>query len=181
VLLEIGDRGAVEPLREPSEVGPRRRDLGHREIEAALQVEQGLRQRSRRGGPCDAEHRLRLVEIAERLHARVGLADASLAEERCVAAIAGARRDARGRAAAGRHRAEDTGRVGYARPAPRASSGVHGRVTMPTGRGEAKDKKAKKKSKEQLEKELRKKSVAQPVQPMTFEIVKPKRKEKESW
>src|SRR2546428_3407647 len=53
--------------------------------------------------------------------------------------------------------------------------------TMPTGRGEAKDKKAKKKSKEQLEKELRKKSVAQPVQPMTFEIVKPKRKEKESW
>src|SRR5205823_15021744 len=71
--------------------------------------------------------------------------------------------------------------VGYARPAPRASSGVHGRVTMPTGRGEAKDKKAKKKSKEQLEKDLRKKSVAQPVQPMTFEIVKPKRKEKESW
>jgi len=52
---------------------------------------------------------------------------------------------------------------------------------MPTGRGEAKDKNRKKKSKEQLEKELRKKGVAQPVQPMTFEIVKPKRKEKENW
>jgi hypothetical protein len=52
---------------------------------------------------------------------------------------------------------------------------------MPTGRGEAHDKKAKKKSKEQLERELRKKSLAQPVQPMTFEIVKPKRKEKETW
>ena len=51
---------------------------------------------------------------------------------------------------------------------------------MPTGRGEAKDKKnEKKKSKEQLERELKKKSVIQPVQPMTFEIVKPKRKEKD--
>ncbi|HEV8468474.1 MAG TPA: hypothetical protein VGR46_02610 [Candidatus Limnocylindria bacterium] len=52
---------------------------------------------------------------------------------------------------------------------------------MPTGRGEAKDKNRKKKSKEQLEKELKKRGVAQPVQPMTFEIVKPKRKEKETW
>ena len=52
---------------------------------------------------------------------------------------------------------------------------------MPTGRGEAKDKNKKKKSKEQLEKELRKKSLAQPVQPMTFEVVKPKRKERENW
>jgi hypothetical protein len=52
---------------------------------------------------------------------------------------------------------------------------------MPTGRGEAKDKKQKKKSKEQLEKELKKRSAAQPVAPMTFEIVKPKRKEKETW
>ena len=50
---------------------------------------------------------------------------------------------------------------------------------MPTGRGEAKDKKAKKKSKEQLERELKKKSVMQPIQPMTFEVVKPKRKEKD--
>ena len=33
----------------------------------------------------------------------------------------------------------------------------------------------------QLERELKKKGVAQPVQPMTFEIVKPKRKEKENW
>lgn len=52
---------------------------------------------------------------------------------------------------------------------------------MPTGRGEAKDKNKKKKSKEQLEKELRKRSMGQPVQPMAFEIVKPKRKEKENW
>ena len=49
---------------------------------------------------------------------------------------------------------------------------------MPTGRGEAKDKNKKKKSKEQLEKEL-KRGAPQPVQPMTFEIVKPKRKEKD--
>jgi hypothetical protein len=50
---------------------------------------------------------------------------------------------------------------------------------MPTGRGEAKDKKAKKKSKEQLERELKKKSVAAPVQPMTIELVPRKRKEKD--
>ena len=50
---------------------------------------------------------------------------------------------------------------------------------MPTGRGEAKDKKAKKKSKEQLEKELKKKTVAAPVQPMSVELVPRKRKEKD--
>ncbi|HEV8669924.1 MAG TPA: hypothetical protein VGS01_04220 [Candidatus Limnocylindria bacterium] len=50
---------------------------------------------------------------------------------------------------------------------------------MPTGRGEAKDKKAKKKSKEQLEKELKKRTVAAPVQPMTIELVPRKRKEKD--
>ena len=53
---------------------------------------------------------------------------------------------------------------------------------MPTGRGEAKDKNKKKKSKEQLERELKRKGVGQqPVQPVAFEIVKPKRKEKENW
>jgi hypothetical protein len=52
---------------------------------------------------------------------------------------------------------------------------------MPTGRGEAKDKNRKKKSKEQLEKEMKKRALVQPVQPMTFEVVKPKRKEKENW
>ena len=52
---------------------------------------------------------------------------------------------------------------------------------MPSGRGDTKKKNEKKKSKEQLERELKKKGVAQPVQPMTFEIVKPKRKEKETW
>ncbi len=50
---------------------------------------------------------------------------------------------------------------------------------MPTGRGEAKDKNAKKKSKEQLEKELKKKTVAAPVQPMTIELVPPRRKAKD--
>jgi hypothetical protein len=50
---------------------------------------------------------------------------------------------------------------------------------MPTGGGSPKDKKAKKKSKEQLEKELRKSSTAAPVESMTFEVIKPKRKERE--
>jgi len=53
---------------------------------------------------------------------------------------------------------------------------------MPSGRGEAKDKNVKKKSKEQLERELKRKGVTSaPVQPMTFEVVKPKRKEKVDW
>ena len=50
---------------------------------------------------------------------------------------------------------------------------------MPTGRGSIKDKKQKKKSKEQLEKELKKKSNLAPVEPMTFEVIKPKRKERD--
>ena len=52
---------------------------------------------------------------------------------------------------------------------------------MPSGRGEAKDKNKKKKSKEQLERELKKKGSLAPTAPMTFEIVKPKRKEKADW
>lgn len=51
---------------------------------------------------------------------------------------------------------------------------------MPTGRGEIKDKKAKKKSKEQLEREMKKKSFSTaPVESMTFEVIKPKRKERD--
>ena len=51
---------------------------------------------------------------------------------------------------------------------------------MPTGGGDAGGKKAKKKSKEQLEKELKKRGTgfAPPTAPMTFEVIKPKRKEK---
>ncbi len=50
---------------------------------------------------------------------------------------------------------------------------------MPTGGGDAGGKKAKKKSKEQLEKELKKHGTGvAPVAPMTFEVIKPKRKEK---
>ncbi|MDO8506882.1 MAG: hypothetical protein Q7S41_04645 [Candidatus Limnocylindria bacterium] len=52
---------------------------------------------------------------------------------------------------------------------------------MPSGRGEAKDKNKKKKSKGQLEKELKQKGVMAPVQPMTIELVRPKRKEKVDW
>ena len=52
---------------------------------------------------------------------------------------------------------------------------------MPSGRGEAKDKNKKKKSKEQLERELKKRAVLAPLQPMTIELVKPKRKEKVDW
>lgn len=50
---------------------------------------------------------------------------------------------------------------------------------MPSGRGEAKDKNKKKKSKEQLERELKRKGSVAPVQPMTIELVKPKRKERD--
>ena len=54
---------------------------------------------------------------------------------------------------------------------------------MPTGRGEARDKnkKQKKKSKDQLEKELLRKTVPPPIQPMTVEVIKPKRKTEEDW
>ncbi len=52
---------------------------------------------------------------------------------------------------------------------------------MPSGRGEARDKNSKKKSKAELERDLKKKSTVAPVQPMTFEVIKPKRKEKADW
>jgi len=57
---------------------------------------------------------------------------------------------------------------------------VQGGRHMPTGGGDAGGKKAKKKSKEQLEKELKKRGTgfAPPAVPMTFEVIKPKRKEK---
>ncbi len=50
---------------------------------------------------------------------------------------------------------------------------------MPTGGGDSGHKNQKKKSKAQLEKELKRKGGAAPMQPMTIEIVKPKRKEKD--
>jgi len=56
-----------------------------------------------------------------------------------------------------------------------------GRDDVPTGGGEARGKNQKKKSKEQLERDLKKKSAVAPVQPMTFEVIKPKRKEKVDW
>ncbi len=52
---------------------------------------------------------------------------------------------------------------------------------MPTGRGEARDKKQKKKSKERLDKELLRKTTSQPIQPITVEVIKPKRKTEEDW
>ncbi len=50
---------------------------------------------------------------------------------------------------------------------------------MPMGRGDIKDKKNKKKSKEQQEKELKRKGPLAPVESMTFEVIKPKRKERD--
>lgn len=52
---------------------------------------------------------------------------------------------------------------------------------MPSGRGDSKDKNKKKKSKAELEKELKRKGSAAPMQPMTIELVRPKRKEKADW
>src|SRR5688500_16332288 len=54
-----------------------------------------------------------------------------------------------------------------------------GGTRMPTGRGEAKDKKAKKKPKDQLEKELKRRTVSAPIQPLPVELVPRKRKEKD--
>ena len=52
---------------------------------------------------------------------------------------------------------------------------------MPSGRGESSGKNQKKKSKAELERDLKRKSTVAPVQPMTFEVIKPKRKEKADW
>lgn len=52
---------------------------------------------------------------------------------------------------------------------------------MPMGRGDIKDKKNKKKSKGQLERELKRKGPLAPVESMTFEIVKPKRKDRDQF
>ena len=49
---------------------------------------------------------------------------------------------------------------------------------MPTGRGDGGGKNNKKKSKEQLEREMKKQTSVRPIEPMTFEVVKPKRKER---
>jgi hypothetical protein len=51
---------------------------------------------------------------------------------------------------------------------------------MPSGGGSPKDKKNKKKSKEQMERELKKRSLSPaPMESMTFEVIKPKRKERD--
>lgn len=53
---------------------------------------------------------------------------------------------------------------------------------MPSGRGDIKDKKQKKKSKEQVEREMKRKSVSTaPIESMTFEVIKPKRKERDQF
>ena len=53
---------------------------------------------------------------------------------------------------------------------------------MPSGGGSPKDKKNKKKSKEQLARELSKRSTSPaPIESMTFEVIKPKRKEREQF
>jgi hypothetical protein len=51
---------------------------------------------------------------------------------------------------------------------------------MPSGGGSPRDKKAKKKSREQLERDLKKRSTTvAPVESMAFEVIKPKRREQE--
>ncbi len=50
---------------------------------------------------------------------------------------------------------------------------------MPTGGGDTRRKNEKKKSKKELERELKRKTVSAPIQPMTIEIVPPKRKQKD--
>jgi len=52
---------------------------------------------------------------------------------------------------------------------------------MPTGGGSPKDKKQKKKSKERLEREMKRKTALAPVETMTFEVVRPKRKERDQF
>jgi len=52
---------------------------------------------------------------------------------------------------------------------------------VPSGRGQIKDKKNKKKSKEQIEREMRKSASSAPIESMTFEVIKPKRKEREQF
>jgi hypothetical protein len=54
-------------------------------------------------------------------------------------------------------------------------------ISVPTGRGEARDKKQKKKPKAVLEKELLKKSPPTTIQPMPVEVIRPKRKVEEDW
>ena len=46
------------------------------------------------------------------------------------------------------------------------------------GKGDRGNKNEKKKSKAQLEKELKRGGTARPIEAMTFEVVKPKRKER---
>jgi hypothetical protein len=51
---------------------------------------------------------------------------------------------------------------------------------MPAGGGSPKDKKQKKKSKQQMERDMKRKNVSTaPVESMTFEVIKPKRKERD--
>jgi len=53
---------------------------------------------------------------------------------------------------------------------------------VPAGRGGIKDKKQKKKSKEQIEREMKRQSGSTaPVESMQFEVIKPKRKERDQF
>lgn len=49
------------------------------------------------------------------------------------------------------------------------------------GRGDTRDKKQKKKSKKEMERELLKKQNVTPIQSWTTEVIKPKRKAEEDW
>src|SRR5207253_7664706 len=89
--IELGHRRAVEALLEPAEIAPRRRHLGHHQIQPALELQQLSAQAGPRcQRPRQPEHRLGLVKVTECLDSWIGLAHALLAEERRLAAIAGA-------------------------------------------------------------------------------------------
>jgi len=182
-LIESCDRRPVEALLQPTKIVARGGDLRHDQVQAALELEK-LASEARSGGERsrDADHGLCLVEVAERLDPRIGLANALFAEQRGLAAVAGAGGDARGPpTGAGGHADSLAALVTLCSISPAKLPAGFMEGPMPSGRGDTKKKNEKKKSKEQLERELKKKGVAQPVQPMTFEIVKPKRKEKETW
>src|SRR5256886_2349284 len=94
--LELREGGAVDALLEPAEVAAWRRHFGHSEVKPALDVEDlATERRSRVARAGYTQHGLRLIEVPEGFDPRIGLANAILPEERGLARVAGAGRDAR--------------------------------------------------------------------------------------
>src|SRR5256885_9954748 len=128
-LVESRDGRAVESFGQTAEISPGRRDLRHDKIQATLKREElSAEARPRRERSREPQDGLRLVEVAERLDAVIGLANSLLSEERGLAAVAGAGGDAgRGPSRAGGH-VRQSGRSGHAMldRSREASRGVYG-------------------------------------------------------